>query len=282
MTEILLKKIGIAGCGSMGYPMLRVLIKNGIEATGYDVRDKHKFSAIKHRFIPNKIQFINENDVIISVVRDINQTEELCGGKNGVFNSKKTKILIICSTLSPKYLHVLRKKAPKTLKIIDAPMSGAPVRAKTGKLTFMVGGTKCDVDFIRPLLNIMANRIINLGSYGAGMSAKVLNNFVTASFVVAVRNAMSEAVNLGISIEQLIEVLAYSSGKNWYSDNIENIDWAKENYDPKNTIGILEKDVESFFNAISDNTVSFQNTGITNLKDSLLSGLRNIPEYPQQ
>ena len=38
MKEILKLNIGIAGCGTMGLPMLEVLLKNKIRAFGYDIR----------------------------------------------------------------------------------------------------------------------------------------------------------------------------------------------------------------------------------------------------
>ena len=43
MIDILKLNIGIAGCGTMGLPMLEVLIKNGINAFGYDIRPKDNF-----------------------------------------------------------------------------------------------------------------------------------------------------------------------------------------------------------------------------------------------
>ena len=36
-SNILNQKIGIAGCGEMGYPMLKVLLQNNINATGHDL-----------------------------------------------------------------------------------------------------------------------------------------------------------------------------------------------------------------------------------------------------
>ena len=36
MNDILKLNVGIAGCGTMGLPMLEVLLKNGVNAFGYD------------------------------------------------------------------------------------------------------------------------------------------------------------------------------------------------------------------------------------------------------
>ena len=50
MIDILKLNIGIAGCGTMGLPMLEVLIKNGINAFGYDIRPKDNFLSVKNNY----------------------------------------------------------------------------------------------------------------------------------------------------------------------------------------------------------------------------------------
>ena len=50
MKNILKRKIGIAGCGTMGLPMLKVLLKKQISATGYDIKPKKNFKSINNNF----------------------------------------------------------------------------------------------------------------------------------------------------------------------------------------------------------------------------------------
>ena len=44
--------------------------------------------------------------------------------------------------------------------------------------------------------------------------------------------------------------MSESSGGTWFGNQFKVIDWAREGYSPDNTIGILEKDVNSFLKAI--------------------------------
>jgi 3-hydroxyisobutyrate dehydrogenase-like beta-hydroxyacid dehydrogenase len=113
------------------------------------------------------------------------------------------------------------------------------------------------------------------------MSVKVLNNFVASCSVVAVRHVLSEAKYLNISSEQLLEILNCSSGKTWFSENLENIDWAKESYTKENTIGILEKDVNSYLDGL-ENSESETSLALLNFQKSLLNSLRNIPKFPNE
>ena len=280
MKNILKMNIGIAGCGTMGLPMLEVLLKNKVKAIGYDLRPQEDFLSLKENFVSSKRVFFENTDVIFSLVRDINQTLELCEGTDGLFNLNSSKTLIICSTLSPAFLNDFIKKAPENIEIIEAPMSGAPMRAKEASLTFMVGSTKNQFETISPILNILGKTIHHIGKFGSGMSVKVLNNFVASCSVVAVRHVLSEAKNLNISTDQLLEILNCSSGKTWFSENLNSIDWSKESYDKKNTIGILEKDVNSFLDGL-EGMQTTSSEAMKNFQKALLKGLKNIPEFPK-
>ena len=279
MKDILKMNIGIAGCGTMGLPMLEVLLKNKVKAIGYDVRPQKDFLSLKENFVSSKRIFFENTDVIFSIVRDINQTLELCEGTDGLFNLNSPKTLIICSTLSPAFLNDFIKKAPENIDVIEAPMSGAPIRAKEASLTFMVGSTKNQFKTISPILNILGKTIHHIGKFGSGMSVKVLNNFVASCSVVAVRHVLSEAKNLNISTDQLLEILNCSSGKTWFSENLHSIDWSKESYKKENTIGILEKDVNSYLDGLQDAGTK-TNEEMQNFQKALLKGLQNIPDFP--
>ena len=279
MIDILKLNIGIAGCGTMGLPMLEVLIKNGINAFGYDIRPKDNFLSVKNNYIASKVSFFNKSDIILSAVRDIAQTLELCEGENGLFKINTPKKLIICSTLSPTFLKEFFNKVPEHITIIEAPMSGAPMRAKNATLTFMVGSQKKEFEDILPILNILGEKIHYMGEFGSGMSVKVLNNFVASCSVVAVRHVLAEAKNLNISSQQLLNILNCSSGKTWFSENLKDIDWAKESYTKDNTIGILEKDVKSFIDGLINSKFK-TSSEMVNFQNALIKGLQNIPEYP--
>jgi len=279
MKDILKMNIGIAGCGTMGLPMLEVLLKNKVKAIGYDVRPQEDFLSLKENFVSSKKVFFENTDVIFSIVRDINQTLELCEGTDGLFNLNSSKTLIICSTISPAFLNDFIKKAPENIDVIEAPMSGAPIRAKEASLTFMVGSTKNQFKTISPILNILGKTIHHIGKFGSGMSVKVLNNFVASCSVIAVRHVLSEAKNLNISTDQLLEILNCSSGKTWFSENLYSIDWSKESYNKENTIGILEKDVNSYLDGLQD-AGSKTNEAMKNFQKALLRGLQNIPDFP--
>ncbi|MFT5114077.1 MAG: 3-hydroxyisobutyrate dehydrogenase-like beta-hydroxyacid dehydrogenase [Parasphingorhabdus sp.] len=245
--------VGIAGCGAMGLPMANNLAKSGFDVCGYDIRPHSEFPSLHQTLCNDAQQLLTHCSIVLSVVRDAKQTDELCFGHNGLFSgSQAPKTLVICSTLSTKYIQHLRQRIPDSTHLVDAPMSGAPYRAENGSLTFMLGGEETIIADLMPLFNAMGDEIHYLGPLGSGMTCKVLNNMLAATSTVAVRQVMQASEALGFPVEKLLEVARSSSGATWFGDNFDAISWSREGYDPHNTIGILEKDVRSLQDTIVD------------------------------
>src|SRR4051812_36562414 len=101
--------VGVAGCGSMGLPMAQGLQHAGYEVWGLDVRPANEFGYFEPRMLNNPEEFASRADVIVSVVRDVNQTCELCFSQQALFTrAEYPKTLIVSSTLSPRFITELR------------------------------------------------------------------------------------------------------------------------------------------------------------------------------
>jgi putative dehydrogenase len=243
--------IGVAGCGTMGLPMAQALQEAGYEVWGLDVRPFSEFGSFQPRMLEDSAEFARRAQVVISVVRDVAQTLDLCFDRQALFKcAPYPKTLVVSSTLSPRFLSDLRKRLPGDVTLIDAPMSGAPHSARLRQLSFMLGGPDEALDRLMPLFQAMGKHAFRLGPLGAGMTAKVLNNYVASASVVAVRRAYARARELGVDLDKLRAVMSASSGATWFGDRFHEIDWAREGYDAGNTIGILEKDVRSGLDAM--------------------------------
>ena len=262
-------RIGVAGCGSMGQPMAERLLAAGYDVLGYDVRPLADFGSFAQHMTTSP-QDLRTCDCVISVVRDAKQTDELCFTEQAIFaETPCPQTLIVSSTLSPRFVRDLQSRLPTNTSLVDAPMSGAPHRARDGGLTFMLGGATAEIDRLRPLIDAMGNAVFHLGPLGAGMTVKVLNNYCAASGLVATRRALELANVAGVPNQTLLDVMKVSSGSNWYADNLQAIDWADEGYAPDNTIGIVLKDVTCALDIVSGET--------NELDEGILAALRTMP-----
>lgn len=243
--------IGVAGCGAMGLPMAENLLANGFDVWGYDVRPVAASENLANRMIGDAGTFAAKVPTVITVVRDIAETNALLFDEQAILRTEeRPRTLVLSSTLSPRFIREVAERVPDGITVIDAPMSGAPYRARDGSLTFMVGGDADAVQLLMPAFEAMGETVHHLGPVGAGAACKVANNLCAAAGVVAVRRALKAAAGYGIDAPKLLDVMRTSSGATWYGDNLQKIDWAGEGYAPDNTMGILEKDVKSFVDAL--------------------------------
>lgn len=259
----------------MGLPMAEALLKDNNDVYGYDVRPPDEFHGFADRMLP-EIGNLQASDILLLVVRNSNQISEICFGDPGVYQKETyPRLLVVSSTVSPRYILELRQKLPDDVQLVDAPMSGAPVAARNRTLTFMLGGDTDAIQRLQPLVDAMGTHSFVLGETGQGMLAKVLNNYIAASSVVSVRNGLAHAEKLGMSPATLLKVINLSSGGSWFSSKFEDIEWRSEEYDPENTIGILEKDVTAALDVIDHEQPVSDAFG-----QSLLYSLRHLPAMP--
>ncbi len=258
----------------MGLPMALRLQKAGYPVWGFDIRPSEQFSDFAPRMLNSAAELAHRCDVVISVVRDHEQTEQMLFGDSGlVLANMQCQTLILSSTLDPNYVRALPPRLPASLCLLDAPMSGAPIAAERGSLSFMLSGDTATLDALKPIFSTMGRHFHRLGhSVGAGHTAKVLNNFSAAMSVVVTRQLMEIGTELGIERGQLFDVMNSSSGQNWFSSGFDDISWSRQGYVHENTIGILEKDVNCFAQAVED----LASDELIELKHALLINLKTL------
>lgn len=242
MSEI----IGVAGCGRMGLGMLRNLQKAGLNARGFDIRPVDGVCT-------DVSEFADHLKTVFVVVRDTAEVDHLLFDTQALIaHAPDLTHIVICSTLSPNFTKDLRRRVPDHITLIDAPMSGAQVKADAGTLTFMTGG---DISAIMPALRAMGSDIHQMGAFGAGMTAKVLNNLLAASHTAMTRLVLDWADAQGVDEAKLLALIATASGQNWLASGFEDIEFARDGYASDNSIGILVKDVASALDIAPDDAI---------------------------
>ncbi|WP_299296359.1 NAD(P)-binding domain-containing protein [uncultured Tateyamaria sp.] len=240
--------IGVAGCGRMGGPMLQALCDAGARAQGFDIA-----KSDMPQVTDNIMAFAPRLETLFSVVRDETETNALLfDTQNLMGTAPNLRRIFICSTLSPRYVRGLRDRVPEHITLIDAPMSGARIAAQNRSLSFMLGGTRDDIDEALPLLAFMGQHFHHMGAYGAGMQAKVLNNLLAASHTAMTRLVLDWAADAGLDQTALLNLIETSSGQNWLASGFDTIEFARDGYAPDNSIGILVKDVAAALDAAPD------------------------------
>jgi 3-hydroxyisobutyrate dehydrogenase len=106
----------------------------------------------------------------------------------------------------------------KGIRMLDAPVSGAIVKAKDATLAIMVGGAKEDVEKASSVLRAMGKDIFHVGALGAGHAVKALNNYLGAAGTLAGFEALLIARAFGLDPTPMLEAINASTGRNWTTE----------------------------------------------------------------
>ncbi|KAL9633183.1 MAG: hypothetical protein Q9164_004855 [Protoblastenia rupestris] len=134
------------------------------------------------------------------------------------------RLFIDCSTIDPTSSREIANAVHSSAsgRFVDAPVSGGVMGAKAGTLTFMFGAHTKHGGLIkyrvRPLLEMMGTKVLHLGGQGAGLSAKLANNYLLAISNIATAEAMNLGQRCGLDPKILGELINGSSGRCWSSE----------------------------------------------------------------
>ncbi|MDE0758060.1 MAG: 3-hydroxyisobutyrate dehydrogenase, partial [Pseudomonadales bacterium] len=214
-----MKKIGFIGLGNMGGPMACNLLKAQYEVAVYDIVPSLLESISEQGGIACKsaAEVLCGADLVISMLPASQHVESLYLGDEGIMPLIDTSSVVIdCSTISPASSKKVSAAAQaRGITMLDAPVSGGVGGAVAGSLTFIVGGTKADLEKVRPILEIMGNNIFHAGAAGAGQVAKICNNMLLSVLMTGTAEALQLGVNNGLDAKVLSEIMRKSSGGNW-------------------------------------------------------------------
>ena len=205
-------KIGFIGLGNMGAPMAENLARNGLDVLGFDTDNSIKLPEIT--MMPSIPKLLTEVDIIFTMLPSGLVVKEIVNEFINNFNPKST--LIDCSTIDVKTTkEVCQTLSNKKVRMLDAPVSGGVQGAKSGSLTFMVGGSRDDFDKLRFLFEYMGSRSVYCGKNGSGQTAKICNNMILGVTMIATCEAFALADKLELDREAMFDVVSTSSGYSW-------------------------------------------------------------------
>lgn len=234
--------VGFVGLGNMGRPMAANLVAAGVELVVADAdRARQAAFASEHgarveRFetVDALITMLPDDRVVASALIDGGIAERLPRGA----------VVVDMSSSSPIGTRALAARLPDGVTLVDAPVSGGIARAVDGSLSIMVGADdEIAVERVRPLLEILGERIFPAGPLGSGHALKALNNFLAAAAYSAGTEALSIGRHFGLDPETMVDVINSSTGRSFSSEVVLKGQVVSGGYATGFALGLLAKDV---------------------------------------
>ena len=212
-------KIGFIGLGNMGGPMAANLAKAGHDVTATDLSDAAIKRAVTAGCVAGKTvaDTVADADVVVTMLPAGAHVRSVYLDDYGIVaNAKAGALLIDSSTIDVDSARAVIKAATaKSFAMVDAPVSGGVAAAAGGTLTFMVGGASDAFERAKPILENMGKNIFHAGDAGNGQVAKIANNMLLGSTMIATCEAFNLAEKLGLDAQTFFDISSTASGQSW-------------------------------------------------------------------
>ena len=212
--------IGLIGPGAMGLAITQALLRGGFRVLVRDIDPARNRLATEAGAIvcAHPAAVAREAEIVISVVVNAAQTRAVCFGENGITPAmRRGGIVLMCSTIAPDdSASIAAELATHGIDMIDAPISGGPVRAAAGTMSMMLAGSAAALHTCDAMLSAMSDkRFVVSHTPGDGSKMKLVNNLMAGINSVAAAEAFSLGIKAGLDPQKIYQVVMASSGMSW-------------------------------------------------------------------
>lgn len=212
--------IGFVGLGTMGGPMALRLASSGYRVTGYDVSAERAAKAREGgvALAKSPAGTAEGTDVVLSSLPDPAAVRRAYLGADGVLSkARRGMVFVDVSTTDPEtWREVAAAAQSEGVDCLDAPVSGGPGEAGSGKLVFIVGGDGAVLERCRAVLSTLGADIHHVGPLGSGQVVKLVNNVMSIANVAIAAEAMVLGVKAGMDPQRLFDILSTSGGRSFH------------------------------------------------------------------
>ena len=190
--------LGFIGLGTMGSSMALNVLKAGHHLT---VNDINRDAAAPHLeagavWADNAQDVAEAADIVFSSLPGPPEVEAVALGEHGILSGISAgKVYFDLSTNSPTLVRRVHEAfAAHGAHVLDAPVSGGPLGARTGRLAIWVGGDSEVFERCKPVLDAIGDQAYYVGAIGTGSIAKLVHN--CSGYIL--QTALAETFTMGV------------------------------------------------------------------------------------
>jgi 3-hydroxyisobutyrate dehydrogenase len=200
-------RVGLVGVGKMGTPISLHLLGAGYPLSVYDIRPDQLRAPVSAgaSAAASAREVAERSDVVFTSLPGPDEILAVSRGERGLLSGLEPgKAWFDLSTSSPALARELHSEyEAQGVHMLDAPVSGGPYGAESGKLSIWVGGDRKTYDNHLALLQTIGDEVSYIGEAGTASVAKLVHN--CAGFVMYA--SLAEVFSMGIKAGLEADVL---------------------------------------------------------------------------
>lgn len=215
--------VAVIGLGAMGLPMAARLAER-FTVRGFDIAPERLALAAERGVAPaaTAAEAAAGAGAVLVAVRTGEQLDDLLFGANGLAGHLAPgAVVILTSTVGTDGIAATAARlAEHGARLVDAPLSGGPVRAGEGDLLIVVGAEPEALQQARPVLEQLASTLTVVGDKaGDGQALKTVNQLLCGVHIAAAAEALALADALGLDRERTLAALTAGAADSFMLGN---------------------------------------------------------------
>lgn len=204
-------RVSVIGLGAMGLPMAARLATR-LPVAAFDL-DRSRLALAAEagaRPTASPAEAAEDARVVVLAVRTLEQAQTALFGADGAAGRLGPgAVVLLTSTVgSDGARGIGARLSAASIGLVDAPVSGGPVRAAAGDLLIFLGGDPESRLAVAPVLDLLASNAVVIGDKaGDGQTMKTVNQLLCGVHIAAAAEALALAKALGLDIQTAVDVL---------------------------------------------------------------------------
>jgi putative dehydrogenase len=240
------RPIAIVGVGNMGGAMAARLLEAGwaVQVCDLDAARTAALAKLGAQVRATPVQGAAGCAALIVCVIDAMQVEAVLFGPEGAAAALRPgQDILLCPTIAPQDVERFAAAlGQRGIGVIDAPMSGGPLRARDGSMSLMLAGEDAVFERQRGLIEALSGKVFRISERpGDGARIKLVNNLLAGINLVGAAEAIALAERIGLDPAHALAVIEQSSGQSWIgSDRMRRA--IDGDFEPRAHMTLLAKD----------------------------------------
>lgn len=211
-------RLGFIGTGNIGTPMARHLLEGGHQLAVHDAVKEHARELLEMgaTWTSTPAEAARGREVVFTSLPGPREVEAVALGANGILEGAGPGCVYVDLTTNSlatvKKVHQAFQQ--KGLQMLDAPVSGGVRGAISRDLIVMTSGDEATYRRIKPVLDLLGDKVTYCGPIGNGTICKLCHNLMGAGIGQVVAEVLTLGVKAGVPLETLADAISKgASGK---------------------------------------------------------------------
>jgi 3-hydroxyisobutyrate dehydrogenase len=186
------------------------------------------------------------SEALVLMVANAAQANDVLFGEGAVAEAlPEGAVVVVMSTIGPEAVRELDEGlAGRSLRTLDAPVSGGVARAEKGDLLIMAGGPQDLFEELRPVLEAMGSSVVHCGPrVGDGQAVKLVNQLLCGVHIAAAAEALAYAEALGLDPRFVFETIRHGAANSFMLEDRGERMLEEAFVPPKSALDIFVKDM---------------------------------------